>query len=215
VVGGVESYFRSIIAGVLRVCPLARQEAAGQVLPFGAIDYYGLGEVELGLFDGASLAGASEIRKKTQSLLGVNFHQSSSAYVALDEFDKVCHLRHAAVHARGILSHGNAAALGLGVTTGRRTLDVSFANLQLAGAVCHSAVRAYNRTVYEKLVHRWIDASVLKGPWTVDKPMFQPLFELFRSQKDRVAPSSAYRAYQLLVKVRPVVATATSVSTID
>lgn len=205
-VGGVETYFRTVIAGVLRLCPIARKEAAGQMLPFGAVDYYGVAEIELGLFDTASLAGASEIRKKTQALLGIGFQQGTSVYVALDEFNKVCHLRHAAAHARGTLSHGNASALELGAMTGRRALDVSFANLQTAGLVCHSAVRAYNRAVYEQVVQRWIDKRLLRGTWTADKALFQPMFEMFRSQKDKVAPANAYRAYQLLTKVRPALA---------
>lgn len=197
-VGAAEAYFRSVITGVLRLCPVCRANAADQLIPFGAIDYYGSSEVEYGLFDASSLAGAAEIRKRTQNLLGITVKDGSSTAAALAEFDKVCHLRHAAVHARGTLGRGNAAALGLGSSYGRRTLAVTFGNLQDAGLVCHSAVRAYNRFLYQAVVGRWVGQSVLSGTWASDKDRFAPLFELFRSKKDGVGPVNAYQAYRSL-----------------
>lgn len=199
-VGGVEAYLRSALTGVLRLCPLCRSNAADQLIPFGAVDYYGVSEFELGILDTSSLASAVEIRKRTQSLLGIPVKEGSSISAALAEFDKVCHLRHAAVHARGTLGRGNAAALGLGASDGRRTLIVTFKSLQDAGLVCHSAVRAYNRFLYERVVSRWLGESILSGAWDSDKYRFGPLFDMFRSKKDGVGPANAYQAYRSLVK---------------
>lgn len=199
-VSGVESYFRSVIAAVVRICPLCRVGAADQLIPLGAIDYYGTEALELGLFDAASLAGATELRKRTHALLGIDLNSQASASAALSEFDKVCHLRHAAVHARGTLGRGNAVALALSADDGRRALQVSFASLQQAGLACHSMVRAYNRVVYRKTIERWIAKDVLVGTWSQDKTRFKPLFELFRSQRDDVAPTNAYQAHRSLVK---------------
>jgi hypothetical protein len=197
-VSGVESYFRSAIAGVLRTCPLSRRAAADQMIPFGAIDYYGLQHVELGLFDASSLAGASEIRKRTNSLLGIAVNPGTSLSAALDEFDKLCHLRHAAVHARGALGRGNASALALSGTAGRHALSVSFSGLQHAGIVCHSTVRAYNRAIYRRIVERWIGDGVLSGVWSRDKASFKALFDLFASKKDATGSPNAYQAHRSL-----------------
>jgi hypothetical protein len=198
-VSGVEAYFRAVLAGALRVCPVSRANAADHMIPFGAIDYYGVDEIELGLFDAASLAGADEIKKGTKKLLGIDVHASSSVDVALREFDKVCHLRHAAVHARGTLGRGNASALGFASDEGRRSLKLDLPALHQAGTVCHSTVRAYNRFLYEKLVRRWRKDGLFAGSWDADGSAFQPLFELFRSKRDAVGPKSAYSAYRSLV----------------
>lgn len=199
-VSGVESYFRSIIAAVLRVCPIARLTAANQPIPYGALDYYGVNEVELGLFDTSSLAGSGEIRKRTQALLGITIERDTSTYAALESFDKVCHLRHAAVHARGSLGRGNAAALALGREEHRRALLVSFSALQQAGIICHSTVRAYNKTVYRRVVERWLAEKVLIGDWQADRSKFKPLYGLFRSAKDASGPANAYVAYRSMLK---------------
>lgn len=199
-VSGVESYFRSVMASALRACPLCRNAAADQLLPYGALTYYGEGHVELGLFDAASLAGATEIRKRTQALLGISLERGSSADAALETFDKICHLRHAAVHARGTLGRGNALALALSPDANRRALTVSFTALQQAGLVCHSTVRAYNKVVYRKILERWLGEGVLLGEWDSDRPTFKPLYELFRSRKDASGPSTAYQAYRSLLK---------------
>ena len=197
-VSGVESYFRSIMSGTLRLCPIARRNASEQMLPFGAIDYYGSERAELGLFDTSSLAGATEIRKRTANLLGISVERGTSVFAALEEFDKICHLRHAAVHARGTLGRGNASALSLGAAEGRQTLHVTFGGLQHAGVVCHSTVRAYNRAIYRRLIERWIGSQVLTGSWVTDRAMFKPIFELFQSRRDNVGPNNAYQAYRSL-----------------
>ena len=200
-VSGVESYFRSVMAAVLRLCPLCRRAAADQLLPYGALDYYGESDVELGLFDAASLAGASEIRKRTQGLLGISLERGTSVYAALETFDKICHLRHAAVHARGALGRGNAVALSLGdYDAGRRALAVSFTALQQAGVVCHSTVRAYNKAIYKKILDRWLGEGILVGEWEPDRDTFKPLYDLFRSKKDASGPLNAYQAHRSLVK---------------
>src|SRR5439155_1081418 len=77
-VSGVELYFRAILTGLLRCCPICRGHAADQVIPFGAIDYYGSDEVEWGLFDAMSLAGATEIRTRTQRLLAIDVRPGTS-----------------------------------------------------------------------------------------------------------------------------------------
>jgi hypothetical protein len=197
-VSGVEAYFRGVLTALLKICPLARSHAADQQLPFGAIDYYGLEGVELGLFDRASFASAKNICGQTRNLLGIQIPDRSSVKAALDEFDKVCHLRHAAVHARGAIGRGNAAALGLDRADGLQALSVSFPALQSAGLACHSAVRAYNRFVYKKTVERWLAAGQMTRSWRQDKVLYQPLFDLFRSKRDSVGPSRAYDAYRAL-----------------
>lgn len=197
-VSGVESYLRSLIASVVRLCPLAREHAADQHIPFGAIDYYGPESAERALFESSSLADSGEIIGKTRKLTGIDLSHSSSARAALKEFDKVCHLRHAAVHARGTFGRGNAVALGLDLEAGRQSLSVSFAGLQQAGATCHSAVRAYNRFVYRRIVERWIAEGLLTGRWQTDRELFRPLFELFHSRRDGVGCGNAYQAFRTL-----------------
>lgn len=200
-VSGVEVYFRAILAETIRVCPVSRAQAADQQIPFGAIDYYGIDAVEWGLFDASSLAGRDAIRSRTGKLLGITISQGDSLDGALREFDKVCHLRHAAVHARGGLGRGNASALGLEVEEGRMALTLGFPTLHQAGLACHSTVRAYNRFIYRKTVERWLGRARFSGSWPEDRAVFKPLHDLFYSRVDRKGPPNAFQAYRSLVSV--------------
>lgn len=197
-VSGVETYFRAVLGELLRLCPVAQQCAANQLIPFGAVRHYGPASVALALFDSGSLAGDAEITQKTRKLLGLEIPRGSSLSAALVEFDKICHLRHAAVHARGTLARQNLIALGIEVPSKPLALEVSLGSLHQAGAACHSAVRAYNRFTYRATVERWIGNGLLSGTWRTDKAAFQPLFELFVSKRDAAGPSRAYDAYRAL-----------------
>lgn len=200
-VSGVEVYFRAVLAGVIRVCPVSRAHAADQQIPFGAIDYYGSDAVEWGLFDASSLAGLEEIRSRTRKLLGIDLPRGGSLDGALREFDKICHLRHAAVHARGALGRGNATALGLGPESGRMALELAMPTLHRAGVACHSSVRAYNRFIYRTTVERWLERGRFAGTWAEDRAIFQPLFDLFHSRIDKSGPANAFHAYRSLERV--------------
>ena len=203
-VTGVELYFRSILAGVIRVCPVSRRIAADQLVPFGAVDFYGPAAVEWALFDTYSLAGADEIRTRTRKLLGIELQRANSSIeAAMNEFDKLCHFRHAAVHARGTLGRGNAVALGLAEVGANTAVHLTLPTLHAAGVACHSVVRAYNRFVFRKLVERWIGESVLGGTWTSDKARFTELFRLFRSRIDKTGPTNAYHAYRAVARSLP------------
>jgi hypothetical protein len=196
-VSGVEGYFRSIFVGALRTCEISRRMAANQEIPFGAIDYYGVESAALGLFDSDSLASAGRIGANTKKLLGIPIPKESSLGAALREFDKVCHLRHAAVHARGALGRGNAFALGLAARE-RLGLELRLPALHSAGLVCHSVVRSYNRFLYREMIERWLAEGVLSGDWAIDRATFHPLFELFQSRVDGVGPMNAYQAHRSL-----------------
>jgi len=196
-VSGVEQYFRSILAGSLRICSVSRTFAGDQVIHFGAIDHYGYEGVEAALFDATSLANAAEIRKRTEKLLGIPIDGNSSVQAALDEFDKVCVMRHAAVHSRGTLGRGNVRDLGLsGVDDETKVLDLSFKTAQQAGAACHSVVRAYNRFLFRRLLERWAVEGHLTWDWPQDRALITAFAGLFRSKADGVGPSRTYDMYR-------------------
>lgn len=196
-VSGAEGYFRSVLAGVVRICPLSRASAAEQQLTLSALDYYGVDDVELALFDRASLASSKELRGWTKRLLGIEIGEATASGVALAEYDRICHLRHASVHAQGVLGSGNVRELGL-AAAGRHVVELDFAALQQAGAVCHAAVRAYNLWVYETIVTRWNASNLLVRVWADDRAIFEPLYRLLRSDTDGTAPPSAKDAYRML-----------------
>ncbi|MFD6732315.1 hypothetical protein ACFWDZ_14540 [Micromonospora aurantiaca] len=198
-VTGTEAYFRALLLGVTSVCPFAREAISDESVAFGSIDYYGPDQVALGLFENTSFASVAAIEKRTKQITGLKWSQNDSLGVAATNFEQVCHMRHAAVHAQGVLNRGNARALGISrADAARLHVVVDMAHLHLAAKACTSLVKAYNLFIFKGLLQKWLDHKLLVGSWQQDKRYFAPLFELFRSRVDDVAPGSAYHAYRAL-----------------
>ncbi|MFE2131665.1 hypothetical protein ACFW9X_00170 [Streptomyces sp. NPDC059466] len=198
IVTGTEAYFRSIFLGLINTCPLVREKVADQLIALGAVDYYGPSKLGMGLFEGVSFASESEIKKRSGTLLGFSWQPNSSLGIALSNFDVVCHIRHASVHSHGVLSRGNAKALGLKSKEETTQIVLDFAHLQKIALICTSAVREFNLMLYKATVEKWVQNNFLVGAWSADKDLMRRAFDLFRSRVDGTSPRDAYRSYQAL-----------------
>lgn len=198
-VSGTEHYFRAVLAGLVHVCPIAHKNASSQQLSFGALEYYSREDLGLALLENISLATASEVKSQTKRLVGIDTKQDPSLEAAFSEYEKVCQLRHAAVHARGDLGHQNLHELGLPKTTGRLAVRIELATFHAAAAVSQNVVRAYNRLLYRKTLERWIGQKIFRGDWDHDRIVFPPVFSLFYSGVDRKGRRNAYQSYRSLL----------------
>ena len=197
-VTATEAYFRSVLLATMTICPVAKDLIADQNLAYGALDYYGPDNLGLGLLEGVSFASESEVRKKSKQLLGLELAANKSLMAALQIYDQVCHMRHATVHAHGVLNRGNARALGVKPATETICLVFDLAHLHNAAKACSSVVRAYNEHIWRLTVNRWVDQALLTGQWQVDKHLFTPLFNTYRSELDKTAAKNASAAYASL-----------------
>jgi len=202
IVSATEHYFRSILSGLIHACPVVRGRAASQTIPFGALGYYSRESIGLAIFEHVSLADAREIQKLTSKLLGFQVEQENSAKAAFLEFDKLCQIRHAAIHSRGDLSLKNLQELGIAANAGNPlAIHFELSSLHASASICQNVVRAYNRLAYRKTVEGWIGERLLTGNWAHDKIMFAPLFELFHSRKDARGYPNSYLAHRPLSSI--------------
>lgn len=200
-VSGVELYFRSILSGTVAICPIARRHARHLPVSLSAVDHYGSKRIELGLLENISLAGREEIIKQTKRLTGIDIKPGSSVYKAISDFGALCHFRHAAVHSRGELSAQNLHEIGVDLSGTHAALQVSFRDFQTVAQLCYNCVQSYNTTIFQAVVERWVGHSELCGDWSKDKQKFSPLFNLFKSKRDKTGPRNAYDAYRLLRRI--------------
>jgi hypothetical protein len=153
------------------------------MISLGAVDYYGYDDLGLGLLEGVSFATQGEALRSTKKLTGIEWGPETSVGTAISTFERLSHFRHAAVHARGELSHRNAGELGIS-TTARQCLVLDFGGLQHAADICLNAARAYNRYIFTKVVERWIGQRIFTGVLKKDWGQFTKLFALFRARED-------------------------------
>lgn len=199
-VGATESYIRSMLAGLVMRCPICRRYGSSQHVPLSAVAYYRKDRLPYGLLENVSLSGRLAIKKQTRNLTAIEIRDGSSVDAALVQFDKLCELRHAAVHAGGELGAGNVVSVGIDpeAVDGQRSVMVGFEQFQEAVAVCQNVVRAYNAFLFVQVLQRWLGEARFKGEWMVDKPAFVPVCNLFLSSKD-LGKQTSYQLYRKLL----------------
>ena len=212
-VSGTEMYFRTVLARLIGICPICRSNASSLTLSLAAADYYGVENLGFGLLDNISFAAKGEVLRATKKLTGFEWEpRRSSVGTAIDEFEKLSHLRHAAIHARGELNPHNLGALGLKKQS-RTQLAIKFYNLQHAAEVCLNAVRAYDRFLFHQVTQRWIAHRKLTGNWKDDKDLFCRLLSLFRSKEEsRGGPRFVKHIY---ISLQPCIAGAAKARTVN
>ncbi|MDZ5431977.1 hypothetical protein T3H00_04765 [Pseudomonas fluorescens] len=152
----VENYFREILAGIIIQCPKAKEKSASKPLNL-ATAWIGYGELEKGAFENTSFSDADTIRKNLAGLIGYTISNTSQVSTPLDEFNKLCELRHAIVHSAGLLAGKNAVQLQLPSSKNSVKISVGFSELQEAAEICTSLVCAVNLELYIHISKRWLN----------------------------------------------------------
>lgn len=183
-VGLAEVYARNVLATLVRICPGTERTALRKQLSLGSVGYYSTGDHAFGILDHQALSGCAEICRATAQIADFDIKQNSSAYAALEGFDRVCQLRHAIVHQCGGLAPHNLLEFN-GLTLPDKPVDVSVSQLRMQDlvAVVHSAVRALNQFILDQTLRRWVRMGLV-SVWANDRDRFEAICRLLISKED-------------------------------
>ena len=197
VISAVEFYLRTIFSRVPGICPFAQRHMEMTAVAAGAAGYYADSGIPylLSLFDHESLANGEKIKTTCKKCVGLNLTDDSSVQKVIEDFDKLCELRHCLVHARGYVGLKASNALELDSRSPKKVLLDRAGVLEVL-KIAHNVVRAINRYLAEGIANRWVDKNYLTGNWQDDKSQFTTLFSSFaRRGKDEYG-GIAYKAYR-------------------
>jgi hypothetical protein len=181
-VSATENYFRDVFARIIRVCPIARAAASDQDIKLGSVIWHGDGDVERGAFDHISFADAENILKYGRRFTGHTIKQPST----LEEFDRICEIRHGIVHAGAVMGGKNAIRLRLPANQGPLRIKVDFPQLQESGSVCTTLVAAVNTEFFSEIAQRWAVKWPKLPGWNVAQrhALFREVWNVFYSARD-------------------------------
>lgn len=201
IVAAAELYIREVIVGLVNVCPHVQKRCEAEEIKIGAFQYYGGQGLGFSLADSISFSNSNTIADKIKVLAGIKVPDSGDLSVALQEFAKLCNIRHSIVHACGLLSHHHLK--GSEISSGGHPTFVSFdfIGIQMVLSVCHNLVRTLNSLLFDKVVTDWIDNGTLCGEWSKDSKKFSDLVKLFDSKVDRGKTVNSYIEW---LKIRPI-----------
>lgn len=184
-VAAAEDYFRSILTEVVGLCALCEARVQPLETRMEFVFSGSVPDAVRGMLDHESFSSKANIVAWSKKIVGTNLKNERSLEVALQEFERVCHIRHAAIHAGGYVSTRNAEVLGVPAGSW-----ISFGSPdaihEIIGVIA-ATIRSYNQVLFEAILADWLRHGVLEGDWRADRNTFTALWRAFRSEGDIVS----------------------------
>jgi hypothetical protein len=210
----VEWYVRAVIRRTVLSDAISESRAALQMLTYGAAYHHAKDRLPEALLEGYSFSSAGNIADALKDVLGVEL-KGSEMQAVMEEFSRICELRHCCVHRGGRLGSRNAIRLGLSLHGQllERPFRPSIDDLQDVADTLRTFVKTLNNFLFATVLERTVrhgGATVPVVPWTwkwtwaEDKPQFTVYYRIFASQVDVPPSPSVRRAYASFApNVRP------------
>lgn len=203
-ISAIESYIREIIRKIINIDKFSKTLCEEEELSYGAAINYPLELLPEVILEKASFASKDNIINSFKKYLGLKGHQPDELLKTLDEFEKICHLRHCIVHRFGKLGSQNAIKFGLDshsdLVEKPLKLDVSMVyNLSI---ICTNTVLVINKYLHNKILQRTASKEASNWEWDLrkDKSTFKKYHDLFNSLLKPHPDSSLKNSYDELKK---------------
>ncbi|WP_432059156.1 hypothetical protein [Streptomyces sp. S1] len=162
VVSSTESYFRRLLSSLAAVCPFTAENIGKEGLSYSSASAYPRELLSLALLERSLFSSKGVISKEIRRFTKFDASKHSEMSAAIEAFETICLIRHAAAHWRGYLDSDGAKRLGVAASSGetyRVSLDSSL--VQRAFAVCDHLVRLANQELFKFTVRQWISKRYL------------------------------------------------------
>lgn len=183
IVSGVESYFRAIIRRVLISDEDSRAHSYRNKVSYGAVLFHLSHLLPEALLEDSTFISKETIVKNVKNFLGlpINPQQIPALDAALDEFEKVCHLRHCIAHRSGLLGSKNAIELGLEKFSSylEKPISPTLDSVNNVFNICQNLVLEFNDQIFDCIITRSISKGVWTGDLRRDKKLFSVLYSTF------------------------------------
>jgi hypothetical protein len=185
IISSTENYFRSILGRMIILCPQSKKKAAENNINFGSVLWHPNESIERGAFEHVSFSDSKKIIEMTRKYIGLELNKSDLVPI-LNEFNKVCELRHGIVHSARILAGKNALMLNLPSSSKEQFITIGFGQLQNIASICTTLVVSYNQNLFEIMANRWA-TSWRDSTWTteIENEHFKKIWNVFHSKVDR------------------------------
>lgn len=211
-VSAVESYIRALIRGLINIDEEAQRIVEARPVSFGAAIHHSKYLLPEALMEGTSLADPASIKSTLEKLVGIILPTADMKKL-LDEFNKLCHLRHCCIHRFGKLGTNNAIELGLSTHKDllEKPICLNKDDLDNIADTLRTFVKTVNnatfrlileRTVHQKKSNKLPDDSspMYSKVWTwdyrKDRSRFSGYYKLFVTHVDTIPSPTINVTYQ-------------------
>lgn len=180
VIAAVESYFRTIFRRLISIDPVCKEAVHRREVSYGAALHLSPGMLPEAILEKISFVSKDSIANSIRELGGVKGALPPDVTEAIDEYVRVCQLRHCAVHRFGKLGANNAIALGLDDHKEllEKPMRLTYGSLQVLIAVSTGTVKTVNNYLLNAVLSR-IPDSRWKFSYRSDRKLFNSYYVIF------------------------------------
>jgi len=184
-----ENYFRDLFARIIRICPIAQAASSEQAINLGSVIWHREGQVERGAFENISFADVGKIISTCRKFLKYELKKRGITNELLQEFGKICELRHGIVHSNSFLAGKNAIKLEIPNNAPNQVLKITigYEQIQECSLISTMLIASFNTEMFEEMAKRWaVDWPKLPSwnPATADA-LFEKIWKIFYSEVDK------------------------------
>lgn len=183
IVSSVETFFRSAIRKLLVIDDTSRTVSYKNKVSYGAVLFHAPHLLPEALLEDCTFLKKSSICDNIKNFLGMrmNLQQEPDLNKALEEYEKVCHLRHCIAHRSSHLGSKNAIELGLDEFSAylEKPIAPTLDSVNNVFNICQNAVIECNDYLFDLVIDRSISKGVWTGDLRRDKKKFFVIFSVF------------------------------------
>jgi hypothetical protein len=201
-VSAVESYLREIIRKLVYYDSPSKKQCEDKSITYGAAITYKEKMLPEALLENISFASKEKIKESIKNFLGIILKPDEDRDLEniLEDFSKVCQLRHCIVHRFGHLGSKNAIEFGLDQHEEclGKPVKLNFQTLQEIFLICNNIVKILNNFLFRKVLIRTVEGNHYNWSWNfeTDKKEFKKYFEVFSANEPQVSIKDAYEAFK-------------------
>ena len=196
-IAAAESFVRTLFRRIISLDETAQNLVYDRDVSYGAALYLSPDLMPEALLEKFSFISKTNIVNALRELLAIKGNLPPELELAIDDYGRVCQMRHCAVHRFGKLGAKNAMALGMSDHKNllEKPLKLDYVSLQNSMAISTGFVKTLNNFLFNELLSR-VDPSEWSGVYSQDKRIFMRYYKLF-SDKKSSSPSAAPKHYYL------------------
>lgn len=201
-VSAVESYFHEIIRKLVYYDNPSKKQCEDKSITYGAAISYKTEMLPEALLENISFASKEKIKESLKNFLKISLNQSEDPDLEsiLEDFSKVCQIRHCIVHRFGHLGSKNAIEFGLEQHEEflGKPLKLNFQALQELFLICNNTVKILNNFLFRKVLIRTVEDDHYNWTWNfeADEEEFKKYFNIFSSDESPVSIKDAYEDFK-------------------
>jgi hypothetical protein len=203
VIAAVESFIRTLFRRIISLDEISQNKVNDRDVSFGAALHLSKELLPEAILERLSFISEKAIVDALKDILAVKGAMPADLDKAIEDYVRVCQLRHCAVHRFGKLGVSNAINLGLANHKDllEKPLKLEYASLQDTIAISTCLVKTLNNFLFNEMLSR-VQASQWTGSYAQDRELFLRYFNLFRDKVSAVKTESSHLVYRKMMKQR-------------